>query len=138
MMKIKFLVGVCATAIMVLFHAGSGYARGSEILLPVIFDASYLSERFGKYYEPVRFDVNPGVPSYSLPLKADQIHNYSKFLWVLNQKGADKLLFQNGFVTAEWGRQEDVVEAYKQIKKSGFPVFVTSDSLLHLYHIHTF
>ena len=42
---------------------------------------------------------------------------------------------KNGFATITWGGNDDVVQAYKTIKENDLPVFVTTDSLLHLYHI---
>ena len=44
-------------------------------------------------------------------------------------------LRENGFVAVDWGRHDDVVEFYETVSDRGWPVFVTSDSLLHLYHI---
>jgi hypothetical protein len=48
---------------------------------------------------------------------------------------AKDLLTENNFVVVPWGDREDFVGAYKSINDREVPVFVTSDSLLHLYHI---
>ena len=111
------------------------YGQEKPLTLPLSDISPDLKLQFGRYYEPVKFQVQPNVPKYPLPLQSSQIQNYSKFSLYLNQGSAKDLLLKNGFVTISWGKNEDVVSAYKQIKQSDLPVFITSDSLLHLYHI---
>ncbi|MEA1905063.1 MAG: DUF3160 domain-containing protein, partial [Candidatus Hadarchaeota archaeon] len=41
----------------------------------------------------------------------------------------------SGFVVIPFGQENDVVEVYKNLRESDVPIFITSDSLLHLYHI---
>jgi hypothetical protein len=48
---------------------------------------------------------------------------------------ATEMLENQSFVAVDWGRREDFVEAYKELERSDIPIFVTSDSVLHLYHI---
>jgi hypothetical protein len=43
-------------------------------------------------------------------------------------------LESNGFVIIPW-YGDDIIQPYKTLKKDGIPIFVTSDTLLHLYHI---
>ncbi len=118
----------------VLVHCKS-MAGEKEILLPPAPTGPTLQEKFGKFYEPVKYNLNPSVPPYVLPLKPGEVQNYGKFSGMLGQKPTVDLLLKNGFVTVPWGYNDNVVEAYDQIKKMDLPVFVTSDSLLHLYHI---
>jgi hypothetical protein len=40
----------------------------------------------------------------------------------------------NGFVIIPW-YGDDIIQPYKTLKKDGLPIFVTSDTLLHLYLI---
>jgi len=99
-------------------------------------------------------DLNPGVPPYSLPLQLDTISNYPD----LSQKiklssSAIRLLQANSFTIiptpADIGEREvflesfsqiaypkdDFVAYYKAIKEKDLPIFITTDSLLHFYHI---
>jgi len=48
---------------------------------------------------------------------------------------AKKMLKDQSFVAVDWGREDDFVEAYDDLRSSEIPIFVTSDSVLHLYHI---
>ena len=90
-----------------------------------------LALRFAKYYEKVETKVKPEIPTYKLPLEIANLANPE----VLQKVEVDKnLLTKNGFVVKSW-RGDDMVEAYNTIKKMEVPVFITTDSLLHLYHI---
>ncbi len=86
-------------------------------------------------YELEGFSVILASPAYSLPLALTEITNLpeidSQFQLWENQK---ELLQQNGFVVIPW-HGDDIVEPYKAMKEQGVPIFVTSDTLLHLYHI---
>ncbi len=86
-------------------------------------------------YEMEGFSVTLASPSYSLPLALKNIENQqdidSKFQLKENQKG---LLQKNGFVVIPW-HGDDIIEPYKTMKEREVPIFVTSDTLLHLYHI---
>jgi len=86
-------------------------------------------------YEPEEISISPNAPSYLLPLGLNEIVNFpeveSKFKLTENQQN---LLGENGFVVIPW-RGDDIVQPYKTIKEQDIPIFVTSDTLLHLYHI---
>jgi len=86
-------------------------------------------------YEMEGFSVTLASPAYSLPLALTEITNLSEidsqFQLGANQK---ELLQQNGFVVIPWSG-DDIVEPYTAMKEQGVPIFVTSDTLLHLYHI---
>ena len=86
-------------------------------------------------YKIEGFSVTLASPSYSLPLALTKITNSaeieSRFQLGENQKG---LLQKNGFVVIPW-HGDDIVEPYKTMKEWEVPIFVTSDTLLHLYHI---
>lgn len=88
------------------------------------------------YYRPVAYTMEPNVPQYRLPLDLDSIDNFDTVSLELGLGDTGKNLIQNnGFVVIDYGRQEDIVQPYKDLKAKGIPVFVTSDTLLHLYHI---
>jgi len=86
-------------------------------------------------YETEGFSITLASPSYSLPLALKEIANRqdidSKFQLGDGQK---ELLQQNGFVVIPW-HGDDIVEPYNTMKQRDIPIFVTSDTLLHLYHI---
>lgn len=94
-----------------------------------------LAAKMASYYEPVPLEVAPKVPSYTLPLRSSQISNYEDVSSKLNLKNSEQLLSKNGFVVINWGNEEDIVKPYNDLKKREVPIFITSDTLLHLYHI---
>lgn len=87
-------------------------------------------------YHSVNFFVNPNAPQYTLPLSFDAVadrNNISDRFYLSDDELAG--LEQNGFVIIDYGWRNDMVQVYKEMKQDGIPVFVTSDSLLHLYHV---
>lgn len=76
------------------------------------------------------------APSYELPLKTDQIVNMDDVNSKLELTD-DQLSFleENGFVIIPYGREDDIVKPYKDLKNREIPIFVTTDTVLHLYHI---
>jgi len=99
---------------------------------------------FSGYYSKENLQFEAEVPTYSLPLKASEIANYDDFIYKipLTNESWD-LLYRNGFVVIENGTIENqftveqirVNDTYRALKVADVPIFITSDSLLHLYHI---
>ena len=88
------------------------------------------------YYKLEGKVINSSVPQYQLPLDLDDVTNMNNITKVFHlSTSQEKLLKNNGFVVIDYGRVDDIVEPYKDMKEKGIPVFVTSDTLLHLYHI---
>jgi hypothetical protein len=88
------------------------------------------------YYSSEELIINTSVPQYDLPLDLTSITNineiYSRFYLNEEQKN---LLSGNGFVVIDNGFENDIIQPYKEMKLDDIPIFVTSDTLLHLYHI---
>ncbi|PIY32298.1 MAG: hypothetical protein COZ07_06205, partial [Candidatus Infernicultor aquiphilus] len=99
-------------------------------------------------------EISPSIPAYSLPLSTVKIANYQKFSEKIKlSPEALFLLKKNGFVVIptpspiaerevflESSRQmatpgDDFVAYYKAIGEIDLPIFITTDSLLHYYHI---
>jgi hypothetical protein len=90
---------------------------------------------FASFYRPVKVKVTAKAPQYKLPLDLGKVTNADDARrWLQRATGLDKLLRQNGF-GATPGRHDNVVTFYKQLQSQGVPIFITSDSLLHLYHV---
>ncbi len=94
---------------------------------------------FIKYYSLQPLNINVQVPQYQLPLQADQISNYDTFSESIPLSSeAQDLLEKNGFVVIKNPfdpKEDDIIEPYDILKDEEVPVFITTDSLLHLYHI---
>ena len=94
---------------------------------------------FARYYASPALEFTPRVPSYNLPLATGDIANYRDFSSkIALDPGAAALLEENGFVVIQnpfSPREEDIIKPYQALKEHDLPVFITTDSLLHLYHI---
>lgn len=92
-----------------------------------------------KHYSLDSISLELKTTQYSLPLKQSEISNYADFSGKIKlSKEALNLLNKNGFVVIEnpFNDKTDTVTApYKTLKSREIPIFITTDSLLHLYHI---
>jgi hypothetical protein len=92
--------------------------------------------RFASFYERENISLVSSSPQYSLPLDLESVANYAQMgSWLGLSDAQVSALSENGFVVVPFGQENDVVEVYKSLRESDVPVFITSDSLLHLYHI---
>lgn len=99
-------------------------------------------------------DVIPKIPKYDLPLKITDISNYQKFSEKIQlSPQVLSLLEKNGFVVIQTPRdiadnkissplfptdnyaKDDFATYYETLADKDLPVFITTDSLLHYYHI---
>jgi len=93
------------------------------------------------YYSAQPISVTPRAPSYSLPIQLGDIANADRVCGALQLDDNDKeAIERNGFVAVDkrspMGEMySDMVEPYVYLKETTIPIFVTSDSLLHLYHV---
>jgi len=86
-------------------------------------------------YEPTQVSFTPKSPPYSLPLDLNQTANSSQIVAEFElSSGQEALLAGNAFVVIPWSG-DDIVEPYKALKDREVPIFVTTDTVLHLYHI---
>jgi len=94
---------------------------------------------FINHYSLSPLNITLQVPQYNLPLKTEEISNFDDFSTKIPlDDGASRLLEENGFVVIVNPfnpNEEYITEPYKTLKEREIPVFITSDSLLHLYHI---
>jgi len=91
---------------------------------------------FSSYYQPINISVNLSVPPYPLPLNLSNVTNIENITAEFRLSEREKeLLTNNGFVTIDYGKVNDIVAPYEDMKRRDIPIFVTTDTLLHLYHI---
>ena len=94
---------------------------------------------FGQHYKSESSNIKLQAAQYNLPLEISDISNYNEFSSVvqLNEKEQNKLE-ENGFVviTNPFNQNEEIItDVYDQLENNDIPIFITSDSLLHVYHI---
>ena len=91
---------------------------------------------FSAFCEHRPITINPSAPSAPLPLRFEDIANAD---WVIQglrlEPDARQALQRNGFVVVPNGTENDMLAVYTNSIPQGIPNFITSDSLLHLYHI---
>jgi hypothetical protein len=81
-------------------------------------------------YVPYQVKVEPAVPGYEIDL--DQVANPDLLTRLSDEQRA--LLQENGFVVVP-SRVAQIYQIYKSAKERSIPIFVTTDALLHTYHI---
>jgi hypothetical protein len=86
-------------------------------------------------YQPGGVFVSFNASCYVLPLDLNEITNFNEVESTIHlNENQKQLLEDNGFVLIPW-YGDDIVQPYRTLKEQGIPIFVTSDTLLHLYHI---
>ncbi|MDW7732365.1 MAG: DUF3160 domain-containing protein [Methanolobus sp.] len=94
---------------------------------------------FGQYYHLEPLDIKLQAAQYELPLDTREISNYDEFVSNISlEDDAIEKLQNNGFVVIENPfdpREEIITDMYGTLEDKEIPIFITSDSLLHLYHI---
>jgi len=144
MNKAKFITTVMViSGIVQLSNAyGSEKAAGGEVVAVTENSAPQrhvenLNAKFGKYYKKVEVTTKPSIPAYQLPLDLNKIVNLEKVSRNLGFKADEALIKKNGFMVVPYpyGRTDDIVKPYEDLKEAEIPIFVTADTLLHLYHV---
>ncbi len=88
------------------------------------------------YYSSEELIIDAQTPQYTLPLDVSSIGNFNSVDSVLQFTRQQKDLLQsNGFFVTDFGSEDNIIEPYKYLKNHDVPVFITSDTVLHLYHI---
>ena len=94
---------------------------------------------FTRYYALQPLDLALKVPRYNLPIQTNQISNYDLFSEEIQlSDDALSLLEENGFAVIDNPfdqKEEDIIQPYKTLADGEIPIFITTDSLLHIYHI---
>jgi hypothetical protein len=129
--------GKCMRFLFCFIQILVGLSCAGRYNLIELSEDEYIKPDFSQYFESVEVDVKPEVPPYSLPLDLKTIESFAKVndLLLKNDEKAQRQLEQNGVVVIDWGKEHDIVAPFKFLKRSGIPLFITSDVLLHLYRI---
>ena len=83
-------------------------------------------------YEEVPVNVNPKVPAYTINKDFSNIINYSDFTF---SEAAKNLLVQNSFVVIPTQYYKEFYQLYESNSYNYHPSFITTDSMLHNYHL---
>ena len=103
------------------------------------YNVSKDSLEFSDFYRTEPLQITAQVPSYSLPLQESDIDNFTDFSAKIPlDTEALELLRSNGFVVMDnpmHSSEEYMTNVYESLRYLKVPVFITTDSLLHFYHI---
>jgi len=132
--------------ISITFFACTGNAFGEVLLTKQLIEPGDIP--------PEELEITPSIPAYLLPLNTTSITNFKNFSEKIKlSPDALSLLKENGFAVIptplDIGEREiflmssrqnafpkdDFVAYYKAIGEKDLPIFITTDSLLHYYHI---
>ena len=92
--------------------------------------------KLASYYKENSMSINASPASVTLPLSLNDISYYNSVNEDLGlSSNQQDLLKQNGFVVIPFNNNDDMISSYEYLKKRDIPVFVTTDTFLHLYHI---
>ncbi|MBN2590758.1 MAG: DUF3160 domain-containing protein [Sedimentisphaerales bacterium] len=136
--------GIVFISILTLFAASvSGNIIPVQITSSLVLSTVDPNDKpaLNSYYAPYISEIEPNAPGYSLPLDFGQIENIRMLSNLSAPLNTTSLIEQNGFAVIEHdcglsgSYCEDMVKPYKYLKDKNIPLFLTADTLLHLYHI---
>jgi len=130
---------------LIQFYNSTGYFRAGDTEDGFAPDLG-LREQPGLagHYSAFSNPVQPSAPGYALPLSVAGIVNYEVFDSRFGLQAVESHLAANGFAVMEYdltpfypGQEtnDDVISPYQYFNEDNLPIFITSDSLLHLYHV---
>ncbi len=131
----------CGVVFVILIGLAVG-ACGAEVVPTENSDATGIQKlELSSYYDARPTSVAPNAPSYSLPIQLGQTSNAQDLRGYFGlDDNAIEAIERNGFVVVEardasGEKYEGMAQPYVDLKENGIPIFVTPDSLLHLYHV---
>jgi len=125
MERFKNLLAISLLLLSIFFW--SGPAAVQQMIADITED---VETEFGTYH-PYLVDVDPCVEPYTIEPDFSNVVNFNDFTF----SDADKeLLLQNGFVVKP-SHYKQIYDVYNECGDMRTPAFVTTDAVLHTYHI---
>jgi len=84
-------------------------------------------------YIPINDEFTPNSPEYSVSPGLTNVANVYQFPTLTVDEKA--LIVQNGFVVRPQNEFDQIYEILEATEDDGIPIFITSDSVLHAFHI---
>jgi len=103
------------------------------------FTVHYVGEGIGRgtfvaNLPELRIKVN--VPQYRLPVDLTKVEGYAELKEQFRiTPEQEALLSKNGFVVLRVSSFENLAEAYRYLVDKGLPLLITTDAVLHAYHV---
>ena len=90
---------------------------------------------FADGYQEPALDMVPSVTPYSLPVNSARVRNWDLVNSYFYLAQVKETIEANGFGVLASSTGEDVINPYVLLEDLEIPIFITADSLLHLYHV---
>jgi hypothetical protein len=138
--QVKKLLNVLVVFLTTTMCSQTVLCNQDSIIPPLSTDVEGKPE-LSNYYIPYESSIEPNAPGYALPLDLQTIGNYMEMDTRFDLGSVTTLLEQNGFAITEYDFQvpdsnrDDIVKPYEYLRNMDVPLFVTADTLLHLYHV---
>ncbi|PIS28886.1 MAG: hypothetical protein COT43_05315 [Candidatus Marinimicrobia bacterium CG08_land_8_20_14_0_20_45_22] len=91
-----------------------------------------IETEFGTYH-PYPVNVKPAVETYSVAADFSNVSNFQSLSSIFSQQ--DLPLLQNNAFTVKPTQYKEIFDIYKNCKQNEVPIFVTTDAMLHTFHI---
>ncbi len=91
--------------------------------------------KMASFYRMKGMEIEANPSLYKLPLNLNDIENNGILNLFNLTDNQTKFLKNKGFVLIKYGREDNFSEVYKRLRQQHIPIFITSDTFLHLYHI---
>jgi len=87
---------------------------------------------FGTYH-PIAVNFTAQVPAFSFKPDFGDVNNFEQVSWNFN--GIDSALLRANHFTVKKSQYKQLFDVYNSCTWNGTPIFVTSDAVLHIYHV---
>ena len=135
----KARVGIIALVLSVSICASVWADADAMDIFADSLDERPMGLTFGQYFEPYEPNIEPNAPGYKLPLDINDIANYDGISRVIPLEQVSNLILQNGFAIVEHSNflpwdpfGDNIISLYEELHYSQVPLFVTTDTFLHL------
>jgi hypothetical protein len=91
-----------------------------------------VTTEFGLYH-PYLVVCTPAVATYTFSSDFSDVANFSRLSSALTE--ADKSLLRQNYFVSKPSQYKQIYSVYKDAKENGMPQFVTTDAMLHTFHI---
>lgn len=123
MNKLVMFLGILLIATMV---AGTLHP---QMLATITED---VTTKFGTYH-PIPVDFKAQVPAFSFKPDFGDVKNFDQVSWNFN--GIDSALLRSNHFTVKKSQYKQLFDVYNACTWNGTPIFVTTDAVLHTYHV---
>lgn len=114
----------------------TGSAGGAGAAYPLPEPEASDSGFAHRFYRPVEWSTDVAMPSYTLPVRPEEVINLREALHLVGAEEADPRLLANGFAVYPSPRPtDDPVDAFSMLEGSGQPVYVSAGIPLHMLHV---